>query len=95
MRTLARDVRYGIRTLARTPALTVAALLALAGVGIGLGAALALTRIVASLLFGVSATDPRVFTGVALFLLAVAVLAALLPAWRAARVDPVVALRHQ
>jgi putative ABC transport system permease protein len=72
-----------------------AALLALVGVGIGLGVALGLTRVIASLLFGVSATDPRVFAGVALLLLAVAVLAAFLPAYRAARVDPVVALRHQ
>jgi putative ABC transport system permease protein len=72
-----------------------AALLALAGVLIGLGAALGLTRAIASLLFGVSATDARVYAGVSLFLLAVAVLAALVPASRAARVDPVVALRHQ
>lgn len=72
-----------------------AALLALAGVLIGLGAALGATRVIASLLFGVSAADARVFAGVSLFLLAVAVLAALVPACRAARVDPVTALRRQ
>ncbi len=65
------------------------------GVIIGLIAAWGGTRFLESLLFGVSSADPAIFTGVALLLLAVASLAALLPAWRALRVDPLVALREQ
>jgi len=65
----------------------------LAGVVIGLIAAGTGARYVGPLLFGVSPRDPVVFAGVALSLMAVALLASLLPAWRAARVDPSVALR--
>jgi predicted permease len=72
-----------------------ALLLAGAGVAIGIAGGLALTRFLRSMLFGVSATDPAVFTGVSLFLLAVAALAGYLPARRASRVDPVVALRRE
>jgi putative ABC transport system permease protein len=64
-----------------------------AGVVIGLIAAFAVTRVLSSLLFGVSAADPITFGGVALLLIAVAAAASYLPARRAARVDPLVAMR--
>ena len=72
-------------------------LLELTGAGIvaGLVGALALTRVMASLLFGISATDFVTFFAVPLILAAVAFLATYLPAWRATQVDPVVALRDE
>ncbi len=63
------------------------------GVGIGLAAAYASSQVLASLLFGISAVDPLTFTGVPLMLLLVALLATLVPAWRAMRIDPVKSLR--
>lgn len=71
--------------------------LTLAGIGIGFGlvGAFVLTRVVASLLIGVSATDPAIFAGVAIALVVVVSVAASLPARWAARVDPLVALRSE
>jgi ABC-type antimicrobial peptide transport system permease subunit len=66
---------------------------ALLGVGLGLLGASAVTRVLSSLLFEVTATDPTTFAGVAGFLLAVAAAACYLPALRASRVDPMTALR--
>ncbi len=70
-------------------------LLAGAGVAVGLVAAWGATRLLAGLLFEVSPTDPATFAAVSLLLLAVAGLAALAPAWRAIRVDPLLALRGE
>jgi putative ABC transport system permease protein len=72
-----------------------AMLLAAIGIAIGLAAAFGLTRLMASLLFQVKPNDPAVFAFVAVLLGAVAFLASYLPARRALRVDPVVALRYQ
>jgi putative ABC transport system permease protein len=69
--------------------------LVLVGIGLGLAGAVALTRTVASLLFGVSPTDPTTFVLVPMGLMAVALIACLLPAHRATRIDPMRALHYE
>ncbi len=69
--------------------------MAVAGAVIGIGASLALTRLMSSQLFGVTAHDPLTYSLVALLLMLVAVAASYIPARRAVRVDPMVALRYE
>jgi ABC-type antimicrobial peptide transport system permease subunit len=69
--------------------------LTLMGVGLGLAGAFAFSRLMSTLLFGVTATDPLIFSVVPLLLVIVAVLACYIPARRATKIDPIVVLRHE
>jgi ABC-type antimicrobial peptide transport system permease subunit len=69
--------------------------LALIGIACGAALAVALTRLITRLLFGVSPADPITFAAVAFLLLGITLLACYLPARRATRVDPMIALRHE
>ena len=71
------------------------AVLALGGIGVGLIGAVVLSRLLASLLYGVGTHDPLTFVTVPVVLGTVALVASLVPAWRAARVDPAIALRTE
>lgn len=102
METLFQDLRYGIRSLLKWPGFTAIALvlketllLVATGVAIGLGAALAATRLIASLLYGLTPNDPVTIAVAVLLMVAVAALAGYLPVRRASRVDPVTALRYE
>jgi putative ABC transport system permease protein len=70
-------------------------LLAITGTGLGLAAAFLLSRLISSLLFNVSAADPLTYILISLLLISVALLACLIPARRATRVDPMIALRYE
>jgi putative ABC transport system permease protein len=91
METLIKDLRFGIRGLAKRPGFTAIAVLTLA-LGIG---AYAVTRVMSNLLFQVTPTDIATFIAVPAILLVVALVACLIPARRATKVDPLITLRYE
>ena len=91
--TLAQGLRYALHQVRRSPAFTAVATLSLA---LGIGATiLAATRLMTAMLFGVRPADPTTIAGAALLMAVVAALASFLPARKAARVDPMTALRYE
>ena len=92
-----QDLRYAVRTLRASPGLVVGRALRVTAIGLAVGLALAAGagRLLRSQIFGVSPLDPVTFVGVSALLAAVALLAAWLPARRAARVDPIIALQAE
>lgn len=110
MNELFRDLIYGVRMMRKSPGFTVVAVITLSlGIGsstchlqrggrrlaLGIAAALAVTRLMTSLLFGIGAADPMTFAVMTSVLLAVALLASYLPARRATKIDPIIALRYE
>jgi len=69
--------------------------LAMTGIAVGMAGAYALARTISTLLYGVKPTDPATFAAVALVILAATLMASFIPAWRATRVDPMVALHYE
>jgi ABC-type antimicrobial peptide transport system permease subunit len=100
MRTFLDNLRFSLRTIAKRPAFAIVVVLTLAlgigaGTAIGLVASLALTRFLSTLLFGVSSRELPTMTSAAAALTAVALFACYIPARRASKVDPLIALRFE
>ena len=87
MKTLLQDVRYGLRILWKSPAF--------GGIVVGVGGAFAVTRSLSFMLYEVTTSDPATFVGVSILFALVAIAACYVPARRAMRVDPMVALRYE
>jgi putative ABC transport system permease protein len=102
MNAFLQDLRHAWRMLLKSPGFTAVTVLSLIvghgmtltalGIAAGLAGAFALTRLIASLLFGIGANDPTTFLGISALLLLAAFLACYLPARRAAKLNPMVAL---